>query len=245
LIGITVKICHKVETKVVRNWSGYSKERLLDLMSKENWDIDCYKVQDFNNELEQKIMSVLEFLIPFKEIKVWKDNYSEPFWLSDMKRKRKNLFKNARRRESTRLFERCKKMDQKIRKGEQKSNKKKICSKILQGGQSGLWDAVKMAQSKPQKQIPTKMLYNGQELKTDESMAQGFADFFKQKVEDITMSTTVKQDVFNGEKKVDAESENFFTEERVKEVMKTLKDKSYYGSDNIPVKVLKDANKFW
>jgi hypothetical protein len=101
LIGITVKICHKVETKVVRNWSGHSKERLLDLMSKENWDIDCYKVQDFNNELEQKIMSVLEFLIPFKEIKVWKDNYSEPFWLSDMKRKRKNLFKNGRRREST------------------------------------------------------------------------------------------------------------------------------------------------
>jgi hypothetical protein len=87
------------------------------------------------------------------------------------------------------------------------------------------------------------MLYNGQELETDESMAQGFADFFKQKVEDITKSTTVKQDVFNGEKKVDAESENFFTEERVKEVMKTLKDKSSYRSDNIPVKVFKDAHK--
>jgi hypothetical protein len=74
-------------------------------------------------------------------------------------------------------------------------------------------------------------------------MAQGFADFFKQKVEDITKSTKVKQDVFNGEKKVDAEPENFFTEEGVKEVMKTLKDKSSYGSDNIPVKVLKDTNK--
>jgi hypothetical protein len=99
-----------------------------------------------------------------------------------------------------------------------------------------------MAQNKPQNQIPSKMLYNGQELEMDESMAQGFADFFKQKVEDITKSTVVKKDVFNGEKKVDAESENFFTEERVKEVMKTLKDKSSYGSDNIPVKVLKDAH---
>ena len=133
-------------------------------------------------------------------------------------------------------------MDQKIRKGEQKSNKNKICSKILQGGQSGLWDAVKMAQNKPQNQIPSKMLYNGKELETDESLAQGFADFFKQKVENITKSTTVMQDVFNGEKKVDADSENFFTEEKVKEVMKTLKDKSSYGLDNIPVKVLKDAH---
>jgi len=105
--------------------------------------------QDFNNKLEQKIMSVLEFLIPIKEIKVWKDNYSEPFWLSDMKRKRKNLIKNARRRESTRLFKRCKEMDQKIRKGEQKSSKKKNCAKIFKGGQSGLWDAIKMAQNKP------------------------------------------------------------------------------------------------
>jgi hypothetical protein len=87
--------------------------------------------QDFNNELEQKIMSVLEFLIPFKEIKVWNDKYSEPFWLSDMKRKRKNLFKNARRKESTRLFKRCKEMYQKIRKGGQKSRKEKICSKIF------------------------------------------------------------------------------------------------------------------
>jgi hypothetical protein len=54
---------------------------------------------------------------------------------------------------------------------------------------------------------------------------------------------TVKQNVFNGEKKVDAESDNFFTEEKLKEVMKTLKDKSSYGSDNIPIKVFKDAHK--
>ncbi len=73
-------------------------------------------------------------------------------------------------------------MDQKIRREEQKSNKKKIRNKILQGGQRGLWDAVKMAQNKPRNQIPEKMIYNDQELETDESLAQGSADFFKQKV---------------------------------------------------------------
>ena len=169
LVDIAIKICHKVETKVVRNWSAYSKEKLLELLSKKEWDINCHYVQDFNNELEQKIMSVLETLIPFEEIKVRNNNFSEPLWLSDMKRKRKNLFKNARRRESTRLFERCRKMDQKIRREEQKSNKKKIRNKILQGGQRGLWDAIKMAQNKPQNQIPEKMTYNNEELETDES----------------------------------------------------------------------------
>ena len=70
LIEVAIKICHKVETKVVRNWSAYSKERLLDLLNKKSWDINCHDVQDFNNELEQKVMSVLEILIPFEEIKV-------------------------------------------------------------------------------------------------------------------------------------------------------------------------------
>jgi hypothetical protein len=51
-------------------------------------------------------------------------------------------------------------MDHKIRREEQKSNKKKYQNKILEGGQRGLWDAVKMAQSKPQNQIPEKMIYN-------------------------------------------------------------------------------------
>jgi uncharacterized protein YkuJ len=242
LIEVAIKICHKVETKTVRDWSKYSKEKLLDLLSKERWDIDCIDVQDFNNELEQKIMSVLEVLIPFKEIKVRNNNYSEPLWLADMKRKRKNLFKNARRRESTKLFERCKKMDLKIRKGEQRSYKKKIRNKILQGGQKGLWDGVKMAQSKPQNQIPVKMQYNDQELETDEELAQGFADFFRQKVETITESTTIEPDVFNGEEKVNVDSVDFFTEEKVFEVMNNLKDKSSYGFDNIPVKVLRDAH---
>jgi hypothetical protein len=187
-------------------------------------------------------MSVLEDLIPFQEIKVRNNNYSEPLWLSDMKRRRKNLFKNARRRESTRLFKRCKKMDQKIRKEEQKNNRKKVRNKILQGGNKGLWDGVKMAQNKPQNQIPEKMVYNNQELETDESLAQVFADFFKQKVENIIRGTAINPNVFNGTSKTNSVSENFFTEEKVLTVMKNLKEKSSYGSDNIPVRVLRDAH---
>jgi hypothetical protein len=49
-------------------------------------------------------------------------------------------------------------------------------------------------------------------------------------------------DVFNGEEKVNVDSVDFFTEEKVFEVMKNLKDKSSYGFDNIPVKVLRDAH---
>jgi hypothetical protein len=43
------------------------------------------------------------------------------------------------------------------------------------------------------------------------------------------------QKILNKEKNVDAESENFFTEEKEKEVKKTLKEYSPYGLDYIPV----------
>ena len=244
LLNVAIGISNSKETTIVRNWSSYTKENLLEQLSKTNWDIDCYEVQDFNNELEQKLMVILESLIPFEEKKVRNLNYTEPQWLSEMKRKRKNLFKNARQRKSANLFMRCRRMDQKIRKEEQKDNKKKIRNKILQGGQKGLWDAVKQAQNKPQTQIPREMSCGNESFKQDEDLAQGFADFFNKKVEDIVKSTEVDPKVYNGTRKVNVSSENFFTEEKVLNAMENLKNKSSYGFDNIPVKILRDGCTF-
>ena len=49
--------------------------------------------------------------------------------------------------------------------------------------------------------------------------------------------------VYNGAERPATDTENFFTEEKVSAVMRDLKDKSSYGPDNIPVKVLRDAHK--
>ncbi len=48
-------------------------------------------------------------------------------------------------------------MDQKIRKEEQKIRRNKIQNKLHHGGQKDFWAAVKMAQNKPENQIPEKM----------------------------------------------------------------------------------------
>ena len=85
----------------------------------------------------------------------------------------------------------------------------------MQGGQRGLWDAVMYAQNKPQNQIPGEMSCGIRKFSTDESLAQVFADFFKKKVDDVVAETEISPFVFNGSKKVDATSENFFTLENV------------------------------
>ena len=91
-------------------------------------------------------------------------------------------------------------MDRKIRSEEQKNNKQRIRNKILKGGQKGLWDAVKMAQNKPYSQIPSEMSCGVESDEKDENIAQGFADFFINKVNDIANSTEINQSIFNGSK---------------------------------------------
>ena len=162
--------------------------------------------------------------------------------MSEMKRKRKNLFKNARRRNNARLFERCSEMDRKIRKEEQKNGKKRIRNTVLRGGQKGLWDAVKQAQNKPRAQTPKEMTWGTVNFNKDEDLAQGFAEFFNKKVEDIISSTEIDLEVFNGSKKVTANCENIFTVEKVLKAMQDMKSKSSYGFDNIPARILKDGS---
>ena len=243
LININVMIEQITEKIVVRNWSNYSIEKLEELLRERNWDIDCTHVQDYNNELEQNLMTVLETLIPFEEKKIRKNNFSEPNWLSDMKRKRKNLFKNATRRKNATLFMKCKELDRKIKKEELKTNKKRIRNKILSGGQKGLWEAVKMAENKPHNAVPKEMTQGNEKFTTDKELAQGFAEFFKKKVEDIVKETEIDQNIYNGKRKINAPNDNFFTKEKVLKTMQGLKDKSCYGVDNIPVKILRDGCK--
>ena len=59
------------------------------------------------------------------------------------------------------------------------------------------------------------MTKSNEEFKMDESIVQGFANFFKKKVEDIVAQTEIDRSIYNRKKKVDSAAENFFTEENV------------------------------
>ena len=139
-------------------------------------------------------------------------------------------------------MERCSEMDRNIRKEEKKNGKKQIRNTVLRGGQKGLWDAVKQAQNKPRTQTPKEMTWGNVNFNRDEDLAQGFAEFFNKKVEDIVSSTEINLAVFNGSNKVTANCENFFTAESVLKAMLDMKSKSSYGFDNIPVRILKDGS---
>jgi hypothetical protein len=103
------------KTTMVRNWKGYSKAKWLELLREEEWTITQDKVQEISNHLEIKILNNLQILAPIEEQQLKNSSYLLPQHLIKIRRRRKNLFKNAQRRKSAEDLKRCRKMDKQIR----------------------------------------------------------------------------------------------------------------------------------
>jgi len=87
----------------VRNWKNYSPSILQEKLASVEWNIACSKVQDYNDELEQKIMTVLEEIIPFQWRALGRRKMEDSPRVARLKRKKKNILTNAKRRGSKEL----------------------------------------------------------------------------------------------------------------------------------------------
>jgi len=233
-----IRMCgRKIST---RNWKDYTKEKLVSLLTQQDWEEKCLDAEDYYDALEQKIMVVYDKLVPLEEKTIRTDCY-EPVSITNMKRKRKNLFLNAKRRKSAALFQRCKALSKKIRIIEKESKKRKIRDTILAGGIQGLWHGYRLAEDKPRTTLPATLSNGDLNFTDDLSKAQAFAVFFRQKVEAITSQARINPNINNGQLQEKTPDKNFFTLQGVKDVMNNLKDKTCHGFDNIPVRILKDG----
>ena len=228
----------------IRNWKNYTKENLEIRLGGEDWDIQWLTAQDYCDELEQKIMTVLEELIPFKEIKVRRNVFVESTGLAKMKKKRKNMFRNAQRRNSESLLTKCKLMDKKIRLMENRDRKSKVRAKMKPGDQRSLWEAVKLAQLKEDSSLPLVMNLAEKSAKTNSGKANLFAEHFQNKVQTIVEEVRISNGVYNGARKITEPADSFVNQDLVTKIMSNLKEKSSYGFDNIPMRVLKDGVKY-
>ena len=223
-----------------RNWKLYSRDALLTCLAKQNWNIMCTDVEDFYDCVEQKIMVSFDEVAPMEE-KTVRSNCGVSGVTSDLKRKRKNLLRNAKQRLSPHLFHRSRLLSKKIKKIENENRKSRIRNTILSGGQQGLWRGYRLAENRPNEAIPANLVHGDKIFVGNNEKAQAFADFFRLKIEDITNQVNRDETVNNGQQHPQVANKKFFTLEIVKETMLSLKDKSCYGFDNIPLKVLRDG----
>lgn len=225
---------------LTRNWRNYTKLNLLSSLNEESWNIDCLMVEDYFDVMEQKIMRAYDRIVPLEE-KTIRTSYYESPAIVELKRKRKNLFVNAKRRGSPNLLRRCRILAGEIRKMKIDSKRRNVRNLILNGGPQGMWKGYRLAQDRPRSVFPQVMSHDGNDYTDDAGKAQAFATFFREKINTIVTQTRMDPEVFNGEVLRRAENKNFFTIDNIEQAMSGLKDKTCFGFDNIPVRILKDG----
>jgi hypothetical protein len=226
---------------MVRNWKGYSREKWIDLLRSEEWTIDQQSVQDISNHLETMILKILQTIAPLEEQLLKNNSYLLPPHLIKMRKKRKNLFKNAQRRKSSDSLKRCREMDKQIRKMDFQNQRNKIRQKIKKGDSATLWEAVNIAKGNPSNGIPEVVVTPEGRKFSGEERPQAFAEYFQEKVKKIASETLIPQSPDYGVNKVHVENEPFFTYTKVLKTMLSMKSKKCHGYDNVPLLVLKDG----
>jgi len=106
------------------------------------WNIKCSKVQDYNDELEHKIMTVLEDIIPFQWMALGRRKMEDSPRIVGLKRKKKNILTNAKRRGSKELYMRGKQIEKKVRELVARSETNRIRDHLMREGNQGVWKGV-------------------------------------------------------------------------------------------------------
>ena len=72
-----------------RDWRKYKPQLLREKLARVDWNITCAGIQDYNDEMEHKIMTVLEDIIPFKWRTLGKKKLDESPYIASLKWKKK------------------------------------------------------------------------------------------------------------------------------------------------------------
>ena len=230
-----------VQNIIRRNWSNYSKERLLNTLKYIDLNIDCINVQQYWNCFENLLINVIDEIIPIVEtIPQNFKNTKLPNSIRTKINQRHRLIKKNKISPSVLLKTKIKSLDKIIKNFFLTSKCNKIRKNIVPGDNKSLWSAVKMAKNAPNDSIP-KNLYLNNIIIDGNLQANAFANFFLEKVESIKNSLTISNGVYNGKNKLIVDNRFFMNQDDVKECILSLKPKKCEGFDRIPVCILVDA----
>ena len=218
-----------------RDWSNYTVEALVEALEKTEFDTQITPVQELSNNIERGIISAVDEIAPMKMIIISKKRFS-PATRTLALRKRRLLQGNRTEAKCQEIKE----LNKKIKQSRFNQRRDYIRKNMKPGDQKSLWDSVSKSQQVEPQNIPDQMEWNGQIVSKHER-ANAFASEFKNKVEKIHSETRILPDIYNGYRKVIDQDKNFITENSVLECLISLKTKTCYGYDRIPLKVLKDG----
>ena len=232
----TMEVKPKVTMK--RTWREYSQELLLNRLSVCEFDYSITNVQQFWNNLENKIINVVDEVAPMVE---FTNNYTTvtcpKTLLKPLINKKRRLLKQYRTSKNLTLLQNIKEISRSILERGKQLKRNSIRRSLVPGNSKSLWNAVNLAKDINPNVIPENMSDNG--ISIDPSgLSDAFAEFFDKKVKSIVETCRVNDNVYNGTRKVDGLESNFMTTRHVHDALNSIKIKNCEGYDRIPQRIL-------
>ena len=179
-------------------------------------------------------------MIPLTELK---NNYLPNSPNQHIKRKqnkRKRLLKAFKNNPTLDLKHRIKNLNTEIKTYFYSEKRSKIRKNLIPGNSKSLWKAVSAAIDVGSVTLPHTMTLGNIKI-TEHERSDCFAKFFEDKVKNITESVQIVPQVFNGTRKIFADSQMFMGPDEVVKCIKSIKCKNSEGYDRIPQRVLLDG----
>ncbi len=226
---------------VRRDWRFYSKEILCNKLSEVDWNIDIVGVQEYWNAFENKLINVVDDIVPlvvFTANKVKES--SDQKKIKNIQNIRQRLLKKFKINPNQALKARIVSLDTTIRTHYRTQKRNSVRRVIIPGNTKSLWTAVKIAKDLNNEAIPSPLFHNGEEINPPQ-IPEAFADFFDTKIKNALAETQIKNNVYNGKRKVTSESKMFMSSKDILECLKSIKIKNCEGYDRIPQRILNDG----
>ena len=225
-----------------RSWKNYTKESLINQLMEVQYDLEITTVQDLYNEIENKIINIVDKVAPIRKFtnNQQEESSNHPIWLKRKLNMRKRLMKKLKLDRTQETKCRLKNLSVEIKAHFTNEKKHKVRQGIMPGNNKSLWDAVKIAKDQNTDELPDEMNIDGMPIPTNE-IAEEFAKMFEQKVKDIESTTNINDGVYNGNRKINEQNKNFMTASDVRKAILSLKLKNSEGFDRIPQRILLDG----
>ena len=223
-----------------RTWKHYSKERLIYMLSAEDWDIMDDTVQGYWNSFEHKLINIVDSLIPMSLESNNEKNMTVAPRMKNLINRRKRMVKKMKTDKSLELRNRVKTLNTEIKTFFNNKKTEQVRRTIKPGNSQSLWKPVKIAKDVNLTSLPKSMYENHIEIPLDK-LPDRFASFFYNKIEKLLEEVNIDENIHNGLNKVTCTNFDFMDMESVISCMKSLKTKNSEGFDRIPQKVLVDG----
>ena len=185
-----------------RDWRHYSKETLCTNLVSVDWSCDADSVQEVWNCFENKLIQIVDSLVPITEFIGDKVSIRPCPIIKRKLNLRNRLLKLFKNRGTFDLKTRIKSLNAEIRNHFHSIKRKDVRKKIIPGNSKSLWDAVKMSKDIIVNSLPKNMTMNGMPV-SEHDRSNSFASFFEEKVRLITDSCIIDPLVYNGRQLID------------------------------------------